>query len=118
LDRRVLSRALSGSHSSVAGFVASFSFKVEGSEQILSFGFLILAFGLVLLGFATLKTEALPRWNFLPLAMGVLIPLEVILGGGASLGVVLSALFGLGWVPLGYLLWTDKAETVERVPPP
>lgn len=87
-------------------------------EQILSFGFLILAFGLVLLGFATLKTEALPRRNFLPLAVGVLIPLEVILGGVAPLGVVLSAPFGLGWVPLGYLLWTDKAETVERVPPP
>ena len=109
---------LYGARTPRCGFRSQLSFKVEGSEQILSFGFLILAFGLVLLGFATLKTEALARRNFLPLAVGVLIPLEVIPGGVAPLGVVLSAPFGLGWVPLGYLLWTDKAETVERVPPP
>ena len=98
----------------VAGFVASFSFNVEGAGQILSFGFLILAFGLILLGFATLKTEALPRWNFLPLTMGVLIPLEVILSGVAAVSAVLSVLFGIGWVLLGYLLWTDTDETLQR----
>ena len=98
----------------VGGFVAGFSFGVEGAGQILSFGFLILALGLVLLGFATLKTGALPRWNFLPLTMGVLIPLEVILASVASLGDVLSILFGIGWVLLGYLHWTDKDETTRR----
>lgn len=92
-----------------AGFVASFSFGVEGAERILSFGFLILTLGLVLLGFDTLKTEPLPRWNFLPLTMGVLIPLSVVAGDLVWLRVAISALFGLAWTLLGYLLWS-KAD--------
>ncbi len=90
----------------VAGSVASFSLGVEGAEHILSFGFFILALGLVLLGFDTLKTEALPRWNFLPLVMGMLIPLSIIAGDLVWLHVAVSALFGLGWALLGYLLWS------------
>ena len=82
---------------------------------ITSFGFLVLALGLVLLGFGTLRNDALPRWNFLPLMMGVLILLNVVVGDAVWLRVAISALFGLGWVLLGYVL-LSKAETPDGEP--
>jgi hypothetical protein len=88
----------------VGGFVGGFTFGIEQAMRISSFGFLILAFGLVLLGLEVMKANALPRWNFLPLAMGLLVPLSVISGDAAILRAPLSALFGLGWILLGTIL--------------
>lgn len=86
------------------GFAASLTLGVEGAVRVSSFGFLILAFGLILLGLEFLKTEPLPSWNFLPLALGLLVPLATIAGDLASLRMAFSVLFGLGWAMLGYLL--------------
>jgi hypothetical protein len=86
------------------GFLAEPLFEPEVAGRITSFGFLVLALGLVLLGFGALKTEAFPRWNSLPLAMGVLILLSVVAGDAVWLRVAISALFGLGWVLLGAVL--------------
>lgn len=94
----------------VVGFASGLSFGVEEAIRISSFGFLILAFGLVLLGLEVLKAAALPRWNFLPLAMGLLLPLSVISGDAALLRAPLSALFGLGWVLLGLVLLSDADD--------
>jgi hypothetical protein len=96
----------------IAGFVSGLSFGVGEAMRISSFGFLILAFGLVLLGLEVLKAAVLPRWNFLPLAMGLLVPLSVISGDAVLLRAPLSALFGLGWVLLGLVLLWDAADTV------
>lgn len=89
------------------GFASELLFGIEEATRVSSFGFLILAFGLVLLGLEVLKVEPLPRFNFLPLATGLLVPLSVVAGEDALLRVALSALFGLGWAVLGYVLWTD-----------
>lgn len=94
----------------VVGFASGLAFGVEEAIRISSFGFLILAFGLVLLGLEVLKAAALPRWNFLPLAMGLLVPLSVISGDAALLRAPLSALFGLGWVLLGLVLLSDTVD--------
>lgn len=94
----------------VVGFASGLSLGVEEAVRISSFGFLILAFGLVLLGLEVMKVAALPRWNFLPLAMGLLVPLSVISADAALLRVPLSALFGLGWVLLGLVLFWDAAD--------
>lgn len=67
----------------------------------------------MLLGFDTLKFGALPRWNGLPLAMGLLIPLSAISGDLAPLRVALSVLFGLGWALLGYLLVRSETNEAE-----
>ncbi len=91
----------------VGGFVGGFTFGIEQAMRISSFGFLILAFGLVLLGLETMKASALPYWNFLPLVMGLLVPLSVISGDAALLRAPLSALFGLSWVLLGLVLLSD-----------
>lgn len=67
-----------------------------------SLGYLLLAVGLVLLGVATLRAQVLPRWNGVPLLIGLLVlPMYFTVTSGASVGAVLAVLFGLGWVALG-----------------
>ncbi|TCJ16103.1 hypothetical protein E0L93_10510 [Rubrobacter taiwanensis] len=90
------------------GLVAE-AFGLEAGRAASSFGFLILAFGLVLIGYSTFYNETLPRWNFYPFVVAVFIPLDLLFGGmyrGVDLG--LSVLFGLSWAGLGYLLWTKE----------
>jgi hypothetical protein len=94
----------------VVGFASGLTFGSEEALRISSFGFLILAFGLVLLGLEVLKVAALPRWGFVPLVMGLLVPLSIVAGDNAGLRTPLSALFGLGWVLLGVVLLTDATE--------
>ncbi len=100
-------------------------------------GFRFLCIGLVLLGVATIKAQALPRgWSALPLTLGLVglgrvlfMFFSVTTGStgldtpeaGDELGTFLSSwagtltsvlglLFGLGWLCLGYALWAGKAE--------
>jgi len=84
------------------------------AEQVLSFGLIIFAFGLVLLGFAYLKDEPMPYLNSLPLGVGLLIPVSLVLAPVEPLGLVASAVFGAGWVLLGALLFADAADTEPR----
>lgn len=77
------------------------------AEQLLSFGLIIFALGLVLVGFAYLKDEPMPRLNSLPFGVGMLVPVSLILAPVHPLGLVASALFGAGWVLLGALLVAD-----------
>ncbi|MGB3683066.1 MAG: hypothetical protein WA990_11340, partial [Rubrobacteraceae bacterium] len=70
-----------------AGFLISLTFGIEEGTRISSFGFIILTLGLVILGFVTLKTEPMPAWNFLPLALGMLTLVNVIATGYDSVRV-------------------------------
>lgn len=88
------------------GFIAEAT-GIGGTEQLLSFGLIILALGLVLVGFSYLKDEPMPRMNFLPLGVGMMIPLTLVLGPVQVLGIAASALFGAGWVLLGAALISD-----------
>lgn len=98
------------------GFLADLTLGIEDTARIATFGYIILTFGLVLLGYATLKTEPLPRWNFLPLALGLVTPFGIILTGVEPLQVALSAVFGIGWAALGYILLTDRGTEHEEPP--
>ena len=100
-------------------------------------GFRFLCIGLVLLGVATIRAQALPGgWSALPLTLGLLglgrtlfMFFAVTMGStglsapeaGDELGTFLSSwagtltsmlglLFGLGWLCLGYALWAGKTE--------
>src|ERR687895_1594601 len=102
-------------------------------------GFRFLCIGLVLLGVATIKAQALPGgWSALPLAVGLVglgralfMFFAVTMGStgldaleaGDELGTFLSSwagtltsvlglLFGLGWLCLGYALWAGKTEGI------
>lgn len=73
--------------------------------------------GLVLVGAATLRTGTLPpRWRILPLVIGLsaLLPIWVLALVHLELPVVL---LGLGWMLLGYLLWSGRSDPVRRTAP-
>jgi hypothetical protein len=106
-------------------------------------GFRFLCVGLVLLGIATIRAQALSDgWNVLPLGLGLLglgrvffMLFVVTIGTTAfeapegqdelgsflaswagTLTSVLGVLFGIGWGLLGYALWVGKTEETERSP--
>jgi hypothetical protein len=93
-----------------AGLFADLTLGLEGTTRIISFGFIILTLGLVILGFAMLKNEPLPMWNFLPLALGLLTPLNILIGDAPLIQLAISVAFGLGWLALGTLVFLDRRE--------
>jgi hypothetical protein len=71
-----------------------------------------LAVGFVLFGVATLQAKVLPRWC--GAAFIVAMPAALassIVGAFASVFMV----FGLGWLVLGYVLWSQRNTSVEHL---
>jgi hypothetical protein len=64
-------------------------------------GFVAVPIGLMLYGIATLQARALPRWCGLGLI--IIPPITLVLGDNYG-----SALLGLLWLALGYVLWSWK----------
>lgn len=79
-------------------------------------GLLVVAAGAVVLGVSALKDRTIPSWTvppFLAAALGGLIAFAVDLG---STGAMLWALFGLGWVWLGLVVFVqDVLGLVTRL---
>ena len=90
---------------------------------------IILAIGMVLFGVATLRAKVLPRWSrSIPLVLGVLLipgffltfpgfildfpPFNWVIAFGLS-GYFTFIAQGLGWVLLGYVLWSQKAKAEQ-----
>ena len=91
---------------------------------------IIAAIGMVLFGIATLRAKVLPRWSrSIPLVLGVLLipgffltfpgfildfpPFDWVYAFGLS-GYFTFIAQGLGWVLLGYALWSQKATVAQR----
>ena len=76
-------------------------------------GLVLLSVGLVLFGIATIRAKVLPRWSrVLPLITGLLLALGFLVAlsiGEWGFGVTVLSL-GLGWMLLGYVVWSDHAE--------
>lgn len=73
--------------------------------------------GLLLLGIAVLRADVLPPlWRVLPLILGAagLLPVWVLAFIHLELPVIL---LGLGWMLLGYVLWSVKSDPVRRTAP-
>jgi hypothetical protein len=77
-------------------------------------GLLIVMVGLVLYGVATLQARVLPRWC----GVGFIVGVPVLIGTsvvsveyGGPLGGIL---FGLLWLALGYVLWSESGAAAER----
>lgn len=99
-----------------AGLFADLTLGLENTTRVVSFGFIILTLGLVILGFAMMKIEPLPHGNFLPLFLGLLTPLNIIIGDAPVLQIAISVAFGLGWLTLGAIVLLDRGEPgTERV---
>ncbi len=85
-----------------------------GSEigwMLFLLGFLILSIGLVLFGVAAVRANELPRWRALPLMVGAA-GLTAFLFGPFLVAVadLLLTLIGVGWILLGYALWTGRVN--------
>ncbi len=82
---------------------------------------LVLTLGLWLFGIALIRTAQLRAWSLVPLLMGALTlswPLAISLGGAWQsewaepvFGLGWQELFGLGWLPVGYVLYSDRTHT-------
>ena len=77
-------------------------------------GFPVLAVGMLLFGIAALRAKVLPGWRRpLPLIIGLMITSGMLLAFGiiGEAGLAISVFsFGLGWIVLGYGLWSDGSE--------
>ena len=72
-------------------------------------GFCVLAVGFVLVGIATIQAKALPRWSrALPLVIGLLPASGFLVALSIGEWGLLSP--GLGWMLLGYVLWSHQTE--------
>ncbi|MBW8012619.1 MAG: hypothetical protein FVQ83_15495 [Chloroflexi bacterium] len=98
-------------------FQSSRSVEAETTWTLFSWGVFLLGGGLATFGLGAVKSKALPRWNALPLVMGLLIvsleasnrwlPTDVPQPWIQIQGVVLL-LFGISWVMVGYILFANK----------
>ena len=76
-------------------------------------GGLALVIGLALVGIGALRMEALPRWAAVLLVIGSL----GMLGSNDQNAQVLMAIpFGIGWLAVGYALWSGRGATLQRPP--
>lgn len=96
------------------GLFGEFTLGFEGAGRLSSLGFLVLALGMVLLGNASFSKEPFPRFNFLPLVIGIAVPLDLLVGEVPWARVAVSVLFGLGWILLGFLIWQTPRPDEER----
>ncbi len=97
-------------------------------------GILVFAVGMVLVGIGTLRAGALSRWSRgIPLILGVLLvpgfgltfPGLVLsfefadaIGGFGLAGLFTHIAQGLGWILLGYVLWSSEGASVQQRPYP
>ncbi len=77
---------------------------------------LLVIVGSIFFGAATLRAGVLPRGGALLLILGPLAYLVVGFGGieNVWLLTVPGYLFGVGWVWLGYVLWSERAGAVRQ----
>lgn len=87
--------------------------------SLFALGVLALITGLLLFGIATLRMEVLPRhWRFVPFATAMIGLIWITATpsdeGSLTFGFMLfRTLFALGWLLMGYALFSDRRE-VER----
>jgi len=105
-----------------AGFVLSLvalalmAVGVVVESGLLLLGVLALILGLTGFGIATIRAKVWPGWSrFLPLPIPLVLLVGLLLGllagrgtGAREAELILSSLFGLAWLLLGYALWSDK----------
>ncbi len=118
-----------GAAASVVGAIGVFVIGVDSLWDVFAYGLLALLAGLMLVGIATIRADALRQSSALPILIGVLGLLMFFSnpdGPGVSRNVmdllrltrlVSMVLYGAGWVLLGYALWLGKGETAKQPEP-
>ncbi len=76
-------------------------------------GVLALVLSLTLTGISTLRTGVLPRWAALLLIVG---SLAMLFFNDQNAQALMAIPFGIGWVAVGYALWSGRGELLQRPP--
>ncbi len=72
-------------------------------------GIVVLSAGLGVFGIGAVRHKVLPRWNALPLIIGLLCGLTLVFGRLAPWApTAILALYASAWIGLGYVLWSDS----------
>jgi hypothetical protein len=115
---------------------AVWEYQYEAATLVSMLGMLGTIVGMVLIGIASRRTRALPGWSALTLIIApVTVFVIFVLGiaiflsgenppttpvGNAPLiafNYVLTVVYAVPWVAMGYALWTDKGETASQNQP-
>lgn len=86
------------------------------------FGSLVIGTATLLTGVSAFGSRAALGWTIILVALGLagifLLPLWPLVYAlqwvPEAAGAVFVALFGFGWMPLGYVFWSERSEAVER----
>lgn len=92
-------------------------------------GFMMLPFGLLVFGTATMRARVFSGWRqAVPLSFGSVLASLMVIGiavmlltGSGSQEGLLRAIFlsiAIGWAALGYALWSEKGEASDVTPGP
>ena len=82
-------------------------------------GLTVMLIGLILFGIANLRQPVLGRWQWLPLATGLMGFIGFYLFSGEEMTAIFllfRTLFALGLIGLGLTLWLEKPVQLEGVP--
>ena len=106
-------------------FLFSFLYLATGTDLFLlvAVGVLALILGPLLFGIAALKEDVLPRrWRFVPLVTALIGVVWITAtgndDGSLTFGFMLfRTLFALGWLLIGYVLWSYRDEPIRQTGP-
>ncbi len=108
------------------GHVGGFLFELDGPWFMpIVLGTLLLVIGVLTFGIAALRGGVLPRWRAVPVLAGVVGLLWILFAsdsrpveGNPEAFLLMRTAFGLCWLPLAYVLLTDRrgAAADHRVP--
>lgn len=102
------------------GNLAEGVFAVEFGVVLFGVGLMILTVGVVVLGFDVRRGKVLPAWAVWPLVVGWVAFLPVannpVVFGFAFfvLSLLGAGMLGVGWVAVGYALWSDSNESAQQ----
>lgn len=105
--------ALAGGLRAVAGVGQMLNVEID-FVVLLGLFFVVLPGGMLLFGYATLQSRALPRWNALPLLIGATAVVTTPAVAGIApqpVGIGAYLLSGVGWILLGLVLRADTGTT-------
>jgi hypothetical protein len=111
-----------------SGHVGGFLFELDGPWFLpVMAGTLLLVIGVLSFGIAALRGGVLPRWRAVPVIAGVVGLLWILFAsdsrpveGNPEAFLLMRTAFGACWLPLAYLLFTDRRRSAasDRAPAP
>jgi hypothetical protein len=106
------------------GHVAAFVFGFPGPWFVpIVLGTFLLVIGVLSFGIAALRGDVLPRWRVVPLVAGAVGLLWIVFAfdarpveGNPEAFLLMRTAFGLCWLPLAYVLLTDRRRMTGAAP--